>query len=62
MLWCVIESVFLRLPDKGFWACLGDLPPDMSGLPEIWVLLCNLMLRLRDISRSSAVKSHGESC
>ena len=27
--WWVIESVFLRLPDKGFWACLGDLPPDM---------------------------------
>ena len=22
--WWVIESVFLRSPNKGFWACLGD--------------------------------------
>ena len=29
--WWVIESVFLRSPDKGFWACLGDLPPDILG-------------------------------
>ena len=27
--WWVIESVFLRSLDKGFWACLGDIPPDM---------------------------------
>ena len=27
--WRVIESVFLRSLDKGFWACLGDIPPDM---------------------------------
>ena len=25
--WWVIESVFLRSPDKGFWACLGDIYP-----------------------------------
>ena len=24
--WWVIESGLLRSPDKGFWACLGDLP------------------------------------
>ena len=53
--WWVIESVFLRLPDKGFWACLGDLPPDMPRRPETWVSLCNLMLKLRAISRSSAI-------
>ena len=23
--WWVIESVFFRSPDKGFWACLGDI-------------------------------------
>ena len=28
----VIGSVLLHLPDKGFWACLGDLPP--YTLPE----------------------------
>ena len=51
----VIESVFLCLPDKGFWACLGDLPTDMPRRSEAWVLLCNVMLKLRGISRSSAV-------
>ena len=35
--WWVIESVFLRSPDKGFWACLGDIPPDMPRRPETWV-------------------------
>ena len=39
--WLVIESVFLRSPDKGFWACLGDIPPDM--------------LKLCGIPRSSAI-------
>ena len=37
--WWVIKSVFLRSPDKGFWACLGDLPPDMPRRPETWVAL-----------------------
>ena len=55
MAWWVIESVFIRSPDKGFWACLGNLPPDMPRQPEIWVSLCNLMLKLRGISRSSAI-------
>ena len=32
--WWVIERIFLRSPDKGFWACLGDLPPDMPRRPE----------------------------
>ena len=31
--WWVIESVFRRSPDKGFWACLGDLLPDMPRRP-----------------------------
>ena len=53
--WWVIESVFLRSPDKGFWACLGDMPPDMPRRPETWVSLCNLMLNLCGISRSSAI-------
>ena len=53
--WWVIESVFLRLPDKRFWACLGDLQPDIPSWPETWVLLCNLMLKLRGISRNSAI-------
>ena len=53
--WWVIESVFLRLPDKGFWARLGYLPPDMPRRPETWVSLCNLMLKLRGISHSSAI-------
>ena len=53
--WCVIESVFLRSPDKGFWACLGDLPPDKPRRPETWVSLCNLMLKLCGNSRSSAI-------
>ena len=45
--WWVIESVSNRSPDKGFWACLGDLPPDMPRRPKTWVWLCNLMLKLR---------------
>ena len=32
--WWVIEIVFLCSPDKGSWACLGDLPPDMPRRPE----------------------------
>ena len=53
--WWVIESVFLRSPDKGFWACLGDIPPDMPRRPETWVSLYNLMMKLFGISRSSAI-------
>ena len=53
--WWVIESVFLRSPDKGFWACLGDIPPDMPRRPETWVSLYNLMMNLFGISRSSAI-------
>ena len=46
---------FHRSPDEGFWACLGDLPPDMPRRPETFVSLCNLMLKLRGISRFSAI-------
>ena len=46
--WWVIGSVLLRSPNKGFWPCLGDLPPDMPRRPEI-------MLKLRGISRRSAI-------
>ena len=53
--WWVIESVFLRSPDKGFWACLGDIPPDMPSWPETWVSLYNLMMKLFGILRSSAI-------
>ena len=53
--WWVIESVFLRSPDNGFWACLGDLPPNMPGRPETWVSLYNLMMKHRGILRSSAI-------
>ena len=53
--WWVLESVFLRSPDKGFWACLGDSPTDMPRLPETWVLLCSLMVKLCGISHSSAI-------
>ena len=53
--WWVIESVFLRSPDKGFWACLGDIPPDMPRRPETEFSLCNLMLKLYGILRSSAI-------
>ena len=44
--WWFIESVFLRSPEKGFWACLWDLPPEMLRRLETWVSLCNLMLKL----------------
>ena len=27
-------SVFLHSPNKGFWACLGDLPSGMPRRPE----------------------------
>ena len=53
--WWVIENVFLRSPVKGFWACLGDIPPDMPKRPETWVLLYNLMMKLCGILRSSAI-------
>ena len=53
--WRVIESVILRSPDKGFWACLGELFPDMPRQPETWVSLCNSMLKLRSISHRSAI-------
>ena len=57
--WWVIESVFLRSPEKGFWACLGDLPPDMLRRPETWVSLCNLMLKLRDARAALAPQLSG---
>ena len=53
--WWVIESVFIRSPEKGFWACLGDLPPDVLRRPETWASLCNLMLKNCGNSRSSAI-------
>ena len=43
--WWVIESVYLRSPNKGFLEYLGDLPPDMPRWQETWVLLCKLMLK-----------------
>ena len=48
------EFSFARLirgsgPDKGIY------PLDMLRRPETWVSLCNLMLKLRGISRSSII-------
>ena len=51
--WWVMESVFLRSPDKGFWACLVDLPPDIPRRPETWATVCNLMLAFRTAPLSS---------
>ena len=48
-----MESVFRRSLEKGFWACLGDLPPDIPRLPETWATVCNLMLALRTTLLSS---------
>ena len=42
-------------PDKWFWACLENPPLDMPRRPETWGSLCNLMLKLCGISRSSAI-------
>ena len=53
--WWVIVSIFLHSADKEFWACLGDLPADMPRRTETWVLLCNLLLKLRGNSHSSAI-------
>ena len=53
--WWVIESVFLRSPNKGCWTCLGDLSLEMPRRPETCVSLCNLMLKLCGISRGSAI-------
>ena len=46
-------SVFFRSPDEGFWACLGDLPPDMPRRPETWVSLCNLSKKQTKTSQVS---------
>ena len=43
----LLRALFLLSPDKGLWACLGDLPADMPRWPKTRVSLCNLMLKLR---------------
>ena len=54
--WCtVIESFLLCSSDKGFWACLGDLPSDMDIQPETWVSSGNLIRKLCGILHSSAI-------
>ena len=54
--WWVFESVFRRSPDKGSYkGDKGDIPPDMPRRPQTWVSLCNLMLKLCSISRSSVI-------
>ena len=53
--WWVIESVFLRSPDKGFWACLGDIPPDMARRPETWVFPVQFNAETLWHFRSSAI-------
>ena len=42
-------------PIRGSGHGYGDVLPDMPRRPETWVSLCNLMLKLRCISRSSAI-------
>ena len=32
--WWIIESVFLRSPNKEFLVYLGDVPPDMPRRPQ----------------------------
>ena len=51
----LLSAFSFARPDKGFWACLGDLPPDMPRRTETWVSLWNLMLKLCGISHSSAI-------
>ena len=48
-------SVFLCSPDKGFWACLGDLLPEMPRRPKTWVSLRNFMMEQSGILCSSAI-------
>ena len=43
--WWVNQSGFFHSPDKGLWACLGDLTPDMLRRWETWVLLYKTQLR-----------------
>ena len=31
--WWVVESALFQSPNKGFWACLGDLPSGMPRFP-----------------------------
>ena len=50
--WWVIESVFLRSPDKGVLSMSRGYTPRR---PETWVSLCNLMLKLFVNTRSSAI-------
>ena len=52
---CIFQGEKNRSPDEGFWACLGDLAPDIPRRPETWVLLCNLMLKLRGVLHSAAI-------
>ena len=51
----LLRAFSFARPIRGFWACLGDIPPDMPRRPEIGVSLCNLMLKLCGILRSSAI-------
>ena len=44
--WWVIESIFLRSPDKEFWACPGDSPPDMPRRQANTRRLANVVLKL----------------
>ena len=48
----LLRAFSFARPDKGFWAYLGGRSPRR---PETWVSLCNLMMKLRGISRSSAI-------
>ena len=51
-----------RSPDKGSWACLGDLPQDMPRQPETWVSLSysvsndNLLIAFRDPPGTECLK------
>ena len=38
-------SVFIHAPNKGFWACLGDLTVSMPRRPETRVLCNKSMLK-----------------
>ena len=52
--WRFIESVFLRSPDKGFWACLGELFPDSQRLGFRYAIQCWNSVAFRTAPLSSS--------
>ena len=53
----MFETVFLHSSDKGFWACLGDLPPDMPRWPESLGLTVAPVLSKKSEEQLSVLRS-----